>query len=63
MHEDGELERAAAAGPGSILGEWLFYLRKSGKWWLLPIALVLFALSGLVLLSGTPLGPFIYTLF
>ena len=43
--------------------EFLYFLRRSKKWWLLPILIVLALLSVLVLLSGTAAAPFIYTLF
>ena len=43
-----------------IAAEFLYFLRTSKKWWLLPILVVL---SVLVLLSGTAAAPFIYTLF
>lgn len=60
-----EFERAAVEqhGRGGILGELWGFLRRSKKWWLLPI-IVLFLLFALfVFLSGTGLAPFIYTLF
>lgn len=42
---------------------WLF-LRIRKKWWLLPI-LLLMVLLGLILIfaQGSPLAPFIYTVF
>jgi hypothetical protein len=46
-----------------IAAEFLYFLRTSKKWWLLPILVVLVVLSVLVLLSGTAAAPFIYTLF
>ena len=40
------------------------FMRERKKLWMLPIALVLAALSGLIVLtSGTAVAPFIYTLF
>ena len=46
-----------------ILEFWGF-LRERKKFWLLPIIVMLVALSGLVFLtSGTAVAPFIYTLF
>ena len=52
----------AEAEPGLLRELWGF-LRANKKWWLLPIFLVLLLLSALVLLAGTGLAPFIYTLF
>ena len=48
----------------SFLKEFLRFLRKRKKYWLLPIFVVLIALGGLIVLShGSALAPFIYTLF
>ena len=42
---------------------WLF-LRESKKWWLLPILVVLVAVSALLVFAQTSaLAPFIYTIF
>jgi hypothetical protein len=41
---------------------WLF-LKQRKKWWMLPLILVLLVLGVLVILGGTALAPFIYTLF
>ena len=47
-----------------ILKEFLLFLREEKKWWLLPIVLVLLALGALLVFSaGSPLAPFIYSLF
>ena len=40
------------------------FLKERKKFWLLPIIIVLVALSGLIFLtSGSAVAPFIYTLF
>jgi hypothetical protein len=39
------------------------FLLHNKKWWLAPIVLLLLALGALVLLGGSGLAPFIYTLF
>ena len=37
---------------------------RAGRWWLLPMVVVLLLFGILLILaSATPLGPFIYTLF
>jgi hypothetical protein len=41
---------------------WLF-LRERKKWWLMPLILILLVLGVLIILGGTALAPFIYTLF
>ncbi len=46
-----------------FFAEFWAYLRHSKKWWMLPILVILLLLGGLVLLSSTGLGPFIYALF
>jgi hypothetical protein len=48
--------------PG-LLAEFLQLLLHSKKWWLAPIVLVLLVLGLLVLLAGSPLAPWIYTVF
>lgn len=59
-----EFERAAAeqSRPGFIPELWGF-LKHNKKWWLIPIIVCLLLFGALILLSGTGLAPFIYTLF
>ena len=58
-----ELQRAARESRSGIAGEFLYFLKTSKKWWLMPFV-VLFLLFGLLmLLSSTAAAPFIYTLF
>ena len=48
----------------SILIELWAFLRVRKKYWLLPIFLVLFVFGGLIILvKGSAVAPFIYTLF
>ena len=56
------MQAAAQSQPG-LLRETLNWLRHNKKWWLLPILLGLFLVGTLVVLSGTAVAPFIYTLF
>ena len=60
-----EFEKAAIKHKGrdSFLGELWGFLRENKKWWLLPILVLLLIFGLLLLLSGTGLAPFIYTLF
>ncbi len=46
-----------------IIREFLQMLSHNKKWWLLPILIVLLLLGVIVILGGTSLAPFIYTLF
>ena len=65
MNDQNEFEKAAAAeGHGKgFMGEVWGFLRDNKKWWLLPIVVMLLLFGLLVMLSGTGLAPFIYTLF
>lgn len=64
MSEKNEFEKAAAEeGRRGFLGEFWGFLKQNKKWWLLPILLTLLIFGLLILLSGTGLAPFIYTLF
>ncbi len=58
-----EFTRAAHAKSRGLLVEFWGFLKVNKKWWLLPIVLVLLLLGGLIILSGTAVAPFIYTLF
>ncbi len=62
--QQSEFEKAAAEQrPPGFLSELWSFLRENKKWWLLPIVVMLLLFGVLVLLSGTGLAPFIYTLF
>ncbi len=63
MPDQTELERASRKGPPSLWSEWVHYLRRSGKWWLFPVLLVLLLVGALLLLTASPLAPFIYSVF
>jgi hypothetical protein len=46
------------------IGELFQMFSRAGRWWLLPMVVVLMVFGLLLLLaSATPLGPFIYSLF
>lgn len=47
----------------SFIGEYIGYLKQSKKWWLAPVMVVIGLLGVLVVLGGTSVAPFIYTLF
>ncbi|MBL9115701.1 MAG: hypothetical protein JNJ83_11895 [Verrucomicrobiaceae bacterium] len=47
-----------------IIKQFLGFLTKTGRWWLIPIVLLLLLLGViLVFAKGSALAPFIYTLF
>jgi len=41
----------------------VYFLKQNKKWWLLPVLIMLLIFGVLLVLSGTGLAPFIYTLF
>lgn len=62
--QQNDFEKAAEEQAGTgFLREFLGFLRHNKKWWLLPVLVLLLLLGLLVVLSGTGLAPFIYTLF
>jgi Family of unknown function (DUF5989) len=56
------IERGAMRRP-SFLSDYLYFLRTSRKWWMLPLLLLLLAFGGLMILGSSGAAPFIYTLF
>lgn len=64
MQDANAFEKLAPESPtGGLLGEFWAFVCHNKKWWLLPILVILFVFSLLLLLSGTAAAPFIYTLF
>lgn len=48
----------------SVIRELFAYLVARKKWWLLPVLVVLLVVGGLlVLVQGSAIAPFIYTVF
>jgi hypothetical protein len=47
----------------SLAVEFWYFLKYNKKWWLLPILVTLLLLCLLVLVGGSGLAPFIYTVF
>jgi len=58
-----EFETQARAARPSLVAEFWGLLQYNKKWWLLPILIVILAFGGLILLGGSAVAPFIYTLF
>jgi hypothetical protein len=51
-------------GKLQIVTEYFQFLRQQKKWWMLPIVMLMVLLGLLVLFTqGSPLAPFIYTIF
>jgi hypothetical protein len=55
-------ERAAEKRRGPV-AEFLSFVLHNKKWWLTPIILVLALVAALVVLGGSGVAPFIYSLF
>ncbi|MCL5269344.1 MAG: DUF5989 family protein [bacterium] len=49
--------------PASLLTEFIYFLKENKKWWLLPLILMFLLLGTLIMLSASPLAPFIYSFF
>jgi len=59
-----EFEKAAAEPRrAGLLRDLWGFLKKNRKWWLIQILFILLLFGLLIILSGTSLAPFIYTLF
>jgi hypothetical protein len=58
-----EFQLQAEQRSTNLLVELFHFLGENKKWWLLPIVLSLLVIGLLVLLGGTAVAPFIYTLW
>lgn len=58
-----EFEEAAASGRQSFLAEFGAFLMENKKWWMIPILAVLLLVGVLLIVGGSGVAPFIYTLF
>lgn len=56
-------EAIARTPPRSAFADLLGFIRATRRYWLAPILVVLILFAGLLALSATPAGPFVYTLF
>ena len=61
--DSASFEQLAQEQRPSLVAEFWSFLKHNKKWWLLPIVLVLLFLGLIVLLAGTSVAPFIYTVF
>jgi hypothetical protein len=62
-HKKTAFEQAQQEKQAGILKEFFLFLRFNKKYWMIPILITLLALGLLILLGGTAVAPFIYTLF
>jgi hypothetical protein len=58
-----EFARATEGKAPGIVAEFWEFLKHNKKWWLLPIVVVLVLVGVLLVLGGSAVAPFIYTLF
>lgn len=58
-----EFARLAEGRQAGLIREYWGFLRHTGKWWMLPLFVLLGLVSALVVLAGTSVAPFIYALF
>ncbi len=58
-----DVAREAARPSRGLAGELWGFLRQNKKWWLGPILIVLALATLLVILGGSAIAPFIYTVF
>lgn len=63
MNPQETLQEAAKQPAPNIVSEFFAFLMENKKWWLLPILVVMALLTMLMVMSSTPVAPFIYTLF
>lgn len=55
--------QVAAGRQRGPVAEFLDFVLHNKKWWLTPILVVLMLLGGLIVLGGSGVAPFIYSLF
>jgi hypothetical protein len=61
--ERDDFEAEAGRRQGGVIAEFWCFLRDNRKWWLVPMLVVLLLLGVLVVMAGSGLAPFIYTMF
>jgi hypothetical protein len=58
------LNRSVPVEKLQIIAEYFQFLREQKKWWMFPLAILVLLMGLLVTLTkGSPLAPFIYTIF
>jgi Family of unknown function (DUF5989) len=53
----------AAGRQKGALGEFVAFAFQNKKWWLTPVIVLLLVASALIILGGTGVAPFIYSIF
>lgn len=62
-HEADVFASAGAEARGSFFADYLHFLKRTRKWWLVPLIVILLLFGGLFILASTGGAPFIYALF
>ncbi len=63
QHSSSEFTREASADRQSFIKEFGQFLMENKKWWMIPILAVLLLVGVLLIVGGSGVAPFIYTLF
>ena len=63
MAKKNTFKEEAEAKPRGALAEFLHFALHNKKWWLTPILVLLVLVSVLIVLGGSGVAPFIYSLF
>lgn len=56
-------EEAGAEKQTGMVGEFVLMLKENKKYWMIPLIVILLGFGLLLILGGTSVAPFIYTLF
>ena len=63
MTEGQQFEDQMTQSSPALVGELWNLLLHNKKWWLTPILVVLVLLGMLIIVGGTAMAPFVYTIF
>ena len=63
MPSRSEFKKEAGQKRDSFLTEFAQFLMTNKKWWMIPILVVLLLVGVLLVVGGSGVAPFIYTLF
>ncbi|MSU21510.1 MAG: hypothetical protein EXS30_08945 [Pedosphaera sp.] len=58
-----EFEKTGEQKDIGLFGEFVGMMKQNGKYWLIPIILILLLFGVLIILGSSAAAPFIYTLF
>lgn len=61
--ESTSFAKKSAEKPSSLAREYFVFLRSTGKWWMLPLLVLLLVGGALMVLGSTSAAPFIYAIF